>query len=165
MAAVMTGTAVAPREADDADEAEACALRVLRGAGQSSASLQRKLERRGYTADAAAEAVRRCAAAGYVDDAALATSVAARHRRSGHGRARTAADLRSRGVADDVIADALDGQTDTEEAAALGVARQLWIRTGDPEGRDPRARLRVAAALQRRGFSTGLVVRVMRALD
>jgi len=161
----MTGTTATPREADDAGDAEACALRVLRGAGQSSASLQRKLERRGYTTGAAAEAVRRCAAAGYVNDAALAASVAARHRRSGHGRARTAADLRSRGVADDVIADALDGQTDTEEAAALGVARQLWNRAGEAEARDPRSRRRVAAALQRRGFSMGLVVRVMRALD
>jgi regulatory protein len=161
----MTNTPATVRKADDADEAEACAVRVLRGAGQSSASLQRKLERRGYTPDAAAEAVRRCAAAGYVDDAALAASVAARHRRSGHGRARTAADLRSRGIADDVIADALDEQTDTEEAAALGVARQLWNRAGDADARDPRARVRLAAALQRRGFSTGLVVRVMRALD
>jgi regulatory protein len=161
----MTGTPATVRKADDADEAEACAVRVLRGAGQSSASLRRKLERRGYTTDAAAEAVRRCAAAGYVNDAALAASVAARHRRSGHGRIRTAADLRSRGVADDVIADALDEQTDTEEAAALRVARQLWNRAGDADARDPRARVRVAAALQRRGFSTGLVVRVMRALD
>jgi regulatory protein len=158
------GTTAVPREPDNADEAEACALRVLRGAGQASASLQRKLERRGFTADAAAEAVRRCAAAGYVNDAALAASVAARHRRSGHGRARVAADLRARGVSGDVIADALDRQTETEEAAALTVAQQLWNRAGDPEARDRRARMRVAGALQRRGFSAALVVRVMRAL-
>ncbi|MEA2638557.1 MAG: regulatory protein [Chloroflexota bacterium] len=160
----MTGTTAGPREPDNADEAEASALRVLRGAGQSSASLQRKLERRGYTADAAEEAVRRCAAAGYIDDTALAVSVAARHRRSGHGRARVAADLRARGVPGDVIAEALDGQTDTEEAAALAVAAQLWHRAGDPETRDQRARMRIAGALQRRGFSSALVVRVMRAL-
>lgn len=157
----MMGTTAAPRDADDA---EACALRVLRGAGQSSASLQRKLERRGYTADAAAEAVRRCAAAGYVDDEALAASIAARHRRSGHGRARVAADLRSRGVAGEVIAGALDAQTDTEEAAALAVARQLWNRAANAETGDARARMRVAGALQRRGFSAALVVRVLRAL-
>jgi regulatory protein len=160
----MMGTTAAPRDPDDAAEAEACALRVLRGAGQSSASLQRKLERRGYTADAAAEAVRRCAAAGYVDDQALAASIAARHRRSGHGRARVAADLRSRGVAGEVIAGALDAQTDTEEAAALAVARQLWNRAANVDAGDERARRRVAGALQRRGFSAALVVRVLRAL-
>jgi regulatory protein len=160
----MMGTTTTPREPDNADDAEASALRVLRAAGQSSASLQRKLERRGYSSDAALEAVRRCVSAGYVNDAALAASVAARHRRSGHGRARVAADLRARGVAGDVIAEALDGQTDTEEAAALAVAQQLWSRAGDPETRDRRARMRIAGALQRRGFSSALVVRVMRGL-
>ena len=159
------GTTADPRDAGDPAEAEACALRVLRGAGQSAAGLQRKLERRGYTASAAAEAVRRCATAGYVDDAVLAASIAARHRRSGHGRARVAADLRSRGVADAAIADALDAQTDTEEASALAVARQLWSRAASAQPGDARARMRLAAALQRRGFSAGLVVRVMRALE
>jgi regulatory protein len=160
----MMGSSTSPQEPDNADDAEASALRVLRAAGQSSASLQRKLERRGYSSEAAVEAVRRCASAGYINDAALAASVAARHRRSGHGRARVAADLRSRGVAGDVIAETLDGQTDTEEAAALAVARHLWSRAGDPETRDQRARMRIAGALQRRGFSSALVLRVMRAL-
>ncbi len=160
----MTSTPPAPTDPDDADAAEATALRVLRGAGQSSASLRRKLERRGYTEAAASEAVRRCAAAGYVDDAALAASVAARHRRSGHGRARVAADLKARGVADDLIVEALDGQTDTEEAAALAVATQLWNRVTPSDGRDQRARMRVAGQLQRRGFSAAIVVRVMRGL-
>jgi regulatory protein len=155
----------APAEPDSANAAEDTAVRILRGASQSSASLQRKLERRGYTAEAASEAVRRCITAGYVNDAALAISVAARHRRSGHGRARVAADLKARGVAGDLITEALDGQDETEEAAALAVARQLWDRAGTPDSRDQRARMRVAGALQRRGFSSGLVMRVMRGLD
>ena len=133
------GSPAPPSEPDNANAAEDTALRILRGAGQSSASLQRKLERRGYTSDAADEAVRRCREAGYINDAALATSVAARHRRSGHGRARVAADLKARGVASDVITEALDGQSDTEEAAARAVAQQLWssrrfARPPRPEG-------------------------------
>ncbi len=139
-------------------------MRILRGAGQSAASLQRKLERRGYTADAAGEAVSRCAASGYINDAVMAASVAARHRRAGHGRARVAADLRAKGVAGDLITEALDGQSDTEEAAALAVAQRLWERAGAPDSRDQRARMRVASALQRRGFSSSLVLRVMRGL-
>jgi regulatory protein len=159
------GSPAPPPEPDNANAAEDTALRILRGAGQSSASLQRNLERRGYTSDAAGEAVRRCSEAGYINDAALATSVAARNRRSGHGRARVAADLKARGVASDVIIEALDGQIDTEEAAALAVARQLWSRAGSPDGRDQKARMRVAGALQRRGFSSALVMRVMRGLE
>jgi regulatory protein len=149
---------------DSADAAEDAALRILRGAGQSAAGLQRKLERRGYSAEAAADAVRRCADAGYVDDAAMAVSVAARHRRAGHGRARVAADLKAKGVAAELITEALEGQNDTEEAAAMTVAQQLWARIGASGARDQRARMRVAGALQRRGFSSSLVARVLRGL-
>jgi regulatory protein len=159
------GSPAPPAEPDNANAAEDTALRILRGAGQSSASLQRKLERRGYSGDAAAEALRRCREAGYINDAALAASVAARHRRSGHGRARVAADLQARGVSGDVITEALDAQSDSEEAAALGVAQQLWHRAGSPDRRDQKARMRVAGALQRRGFSSALVIRVMRGLE
>ena len=151
-------------EPESADAAEDAALRILRGAGQSAASLQRKLERRGYTADAAGTAVLRCAASGFVDDAAMAASVAARHRRAGHGRVRVAADLRAKGVAPELISEALDGQDDTEEAAALAVAQQLWERTGTAGPLDRRARMRVAGALQRRGFSSSMVARVLRGL-
>jgi regulatory protein len=149
---------------DSADAAEDAALRILRGAGQAAASLQRKLERRGYTADASNEAVRRCVATGYVNDAAMAASVAARHRRAGHGRARVAADLKAKGVAPELITEALDGQTDTEEAAAMAVALQLWERTEARGSRDQRSRMRIAGALQRRGFSSSLIARVLRGL-
>jgi regulatory protein len=150
---------------ESADAAEDAALRILRGAGQSGTSLQRKLERRGYSAEAASTAVERCIATGYVNDAAMAVSVAARHRRAGHGRARVAADLKSKGVSAELITEALDGQNDTEEASALAVARQLWERTGAADSRDRRAYMRVAGALQRRGFSSSVVSRVMRGLS
>jgi regulatory protein len=94
----------------------------------------------------------------------MAASVAARHRRAGHGRARVAADLKARGVAAELITEALDSQNDTEEAAALAVAQQLWERTARSGARDQRARMRVAGALQRRGFSSSLVARVLRGL-
>jgi regulatory protein len=149
---------------DSADAAEDAALRILRGAGQSGASLQRKLERRGYTTEAAGEAIRRCATSGYINDAAMAVSVAARHRRVGHGRARVAADLKSKGVSAELISAALDGQDDTEESSAMAVAQQLWDRAGASGSHDQRARMRVAGALQRRGFSSSLVARVLRGL-
>lgn len=158
-------TGTPPAVPESADAAEDAALRILRGAGQSGMSLQRKLEQRGYATEAAAEAVQRCIATGYVNDAAMAASVAARHRRAGHGRARVAADLKSKGVASDLITVALDDQSDTEEAAALAVARQLWERAAPADPRDRRAYMRVAGALQRRGFSSSVVSRVMRGLS
>ena len=159
------GSQAAPNEPDNANAAEDTALRILRGAGQSSASLQRKLERRGHTADAAAEAVRRCRDAGYINDAALAASVAARHRRSGHGRAQVAADLQARGVSGELITEALDAQSDSEEAAALGVAQHLWSRAGSPDRRDRRRACASPGHCMRRGFSSALVIRVMRGLE
>ena len=94
----------------------------------------------------------------------MAASVAARHRRAGHGRARVAADLKAKGVAPELITEALDGQTDTEEAAAMAVALQLWERTEARGSRDQRSRMRIAGALQRRGFSSSLIARVLRGL-
>jgi regulatory protein len=157
-------TITPPALPESADAAEDAALRILRGAGQSGTSLQRKLERRGFAAEAASEAVRRCIDTGYVNDAAMAASVAARHRRAGHGRARVAADLRSKGVAPELITEALDGQSDTEEASALAVAQQLWERA-PADSRDRRALMRIAGALQRRGFSSSVVSRVLRGLS
>ncbi|MGA8360729.1 MAG: RecX family transcriptional regulator, partial [Candidatus Dormiibacterota bacterium] len=72
--------------------------------------------------------------------------------------------LKAKGVAPELITEALDGQNDTEEAAALAVAQQLWARTEVTGARDQRARMRVAGALQRRGFSSSLVARVLRGL-
>src|SRR6202011_6159548 len=88
---------------DDLDAAEATALRVLGGAAQSAAGLQRRLGQRGDSATGAAQAVERCRELGYVNDASLAESVAARHRRSHHGRMRIVADLRARGVDSETI--------------------------------------------------------------
>jgi regulatory protein len=157
-------TITPPALPESADAAEDAALRILRGAGQSGTSLQRKLERRGFTPEAASEAVRRCIDTGYVNDAAMAASVAARHRRAGHGRARVAADLKSKGVAAELISEALDGQSDTEEASALAVAQQLWGRA-PADSRDRRTLMRIAGALQRRGFSSSVVSRVLRGLS
>jgi SOS response regulatory protein OraA/RecX len=75
-----------------------------------------------------------------------------------------AADLKARGVAPEFITEALDGQTDTEEAAAMAVALQLWERTEARGSRDQRSRMRIAGALQRRGFSSSLIARVLRGL-
>jgi regulatory protein len=102
---------------------------------------------------------------GYVDDTALASSISARRQRTGHGRMRVAAELRSRGVDDAAISATLDGvDAGAERAAALRVGRRLAERASRDIA-DRQGRQRLAGALQRRGFDTETVTWVLRELE
>jgi regulatory protein len=143
--------------------AEQAALRILGGAAQSEASLRHRLERRGFSAEAAGDASASAVRLGYVDDAALARSIVAR-RRDRRGTARIAAELRSRGVDATAVRDALaDVTPDDQRAAALAEAHRR-LRPGLPT--DPterrRALTRVAAALSRQGFPSDAVAHALR---
>ena len=154
----------APANPESSAAAEDVALRILTAAAQSAAALQRRLLRRGFTPEAAAAAVAAMRKRGYVDDAALAGSIAARRQRSGHGRLHVAAELRVRGLDDESIAGTLrDVDTDDERAAALALGRRLAVRPANDLA-DPRGRQRLGGALQRRGFDTETVTWVLRAL-
>ena len=150
---------------DDLDAAEASALRVLGGAAQSAAGLQRRLELRGYSARAATHAVQRCRELGYINDASLAESAAARHRRSHHGRMRIVADLRARGVDSETISGATEALAAGEQDEAVAAARALFERLDRRGAVDGRSRQKIGAALQRRGFSGDVIVRALRAID
>ena len=150
---------------DDLAAAEATALRILGGASQSGVALERRLLQRGFSRRATAAAVERCRALGYIDDAALATSVVERHRRAGHGRARMLADLRARGVAGDAASEAVGAVAEDEQQSAIDAARRLLDRELRRGEFDERGRRRVAAALQRRGFAGDVVVRALRAVS
>ncbi|MBV8445357.1 MAG: regulatory protein RecX [Candidatus Dormibacteraeota bacterium] len=150
--------------AADPDAAESVAVRILGGAAQSAEDLRRRLVRRGFDAAAAEAAVERCREHGYVDDSALAASIAGRHTRRGHGMARAAADLRRRGISRAVIDGSLLQMLGDEEATARNAAQALLERERKRGSLDERALRRVAAALQRRGFSTELVRKVLRTL-
>jgi regulatory protein len=140
------------------------AVRILGGAAQSAAGLERRLQRRGFSAEASARATVAMVTRGYVDDAALAQSIASRRQRTGHGRIHVAAELRARGVDGDSIAATLnDIDPDGERAAALELARRLWERAAHSQD-DRDRRKRVAGALQRRGFDAETVGWVLREL-
>jgi regulatory protein len=155
----------APEDPDSAAAAEQVALRILGGAAQSAATLQRRLQRRGFTAEAALAATAALVGYGYIDDAALAQSIAARSQRTGHGRVQVAAQLRARGVEDAAIAATLaDVDPDAERASALELGRRLWERAH--EGRTAQQRReRVAGSLLRRGFDRETVHWVFRELE
>jgi regulatory protein len=158
-------TPALPDDPDSVSAAEDVALRILRGADQSTRALQQRLQRRGFSEQAAAQATAAMVALGYVDDAALATSLAARGQRTGHGRIQVAAQLRARGIDDSDVAAMLAGvDGDAERQAALALGRRLAGR-GTAGRSDVDQRRRVFAQLQRRGFDTETVHWVLRQLE
>jgi regulatory protein len=98
---------------------------------------------------------------GLIDDAAFAAAwVDSRHHGRGLARRALAAELRRKGVDEEVAADALSAVTsDDEEAAAEQlVRRRLASMSGLP--RDVRTR-RLVAMLGRKGFGASMAFRVV----
>lgn len=162
------GAADDARAADPVEErraAEQAALRILGGAAQSEASLRRRLERRGFSPEAAEAASTSAVRLGYVDDAALARSIVSR-RRTRRGTARIAAELRSRGVGDEALHDALADVTPDEQCSACLAEAQRRLRTGLPADPADRRRTmaRIAGALTRLGFPSDAVAHALRHL-
>jgi regulatory protein len=123
------------------------------------------LHQRGYSHRAAREAVAKCRELGYVDDAALAGSLVGRHARAGHGKGRVIADMRRRGISNEAAIVALSEiDEDDEVVAATSVAQKLYERELKKGDVDDGARRRIAAALQRRGYASGVILRALRAV-
>jgi len=148
---------------DERKAAEQAALRILGGAAQSEAALCRRLQRRGFSEEAARAAAESSVRAGYVNDGALAQSIVDR-RRGKRGAIRIAAELRARGLEDDVAHAAMSGvSADEQRDSALREARRR-LRAGLPDDRAERRRAlgRVAGALSRLGFSGDVVAYALR---
>jgi len=133
------------------------ALRLLDSRSRSEAELWDRLTSRGVPDEICQELIGRFRDVGLVDDAAFAdalTQTCVQVNR--YGATRIRAELRRRGVAEDVVAEAL-GQVGYEEEleAALAFARRRSHRRA---GLDPQvARRRLTAALARRGFQVAVV--------
>jgi regulatory protein len=120
------------------------------------------MARRGVPADVAAAVLDRFTEVGLVDDEAFATAwVDSRQGGRGLGRRALSAELRRRGVDEDIVREALDSVTpeDEEEAARALVAKKLRSLQGQPS--DVALR-RLAGMLARKGFAPGLAFRVAR---
>jgi regulatory protein len=138
------------------------AERLLAVTDRSRVELQRRLERRGYAAATAAEAVDRLEARGWVDDARLAEDLARRRLSHGYGRRRVIADLVARGVgAETVNRTAAEIGGSQTEAVRIAAER---LRRGHPGPPTPPEVRRLAAALQRRGFDSADIRAVLRRL-
>ncbi|RBY90951.1 regulatory protein RecX [Blastococcus sp. TF02A-30] len=141
-------------------------LRALTGAPKTRQQLADLLEKRGVPEDAAVTVLDRFTEVGLIDDAAYARAWVS-SRQSGRGLARRAlrAELRAKGVDDDVALEAVELVDDEDERAA---AQQLVERRLRGMRRLDRATAtrRLIGMLARKGYSGGLAAAVVReALD
>ena len=142
--------------------AERAALRILGGATQSQAALRRRLAQRGFSAQAVESAADAATQAGYVDDAALATSIVSR-RRAGRGSARIVAELRARGIEDSVARAAVGAISaeDERDAAVREARRRLRGELPAEWAARRRELMRVGGALSRLGFGGDAVAHAL----
>jgi regulatory protein len=125
--------------------------------------VRRALGRRGYARPVVAAVIERLRAARYLDDADFArTWVSTRARRGVAAPARLARELREKGVAEAEIAAALRNlheAWDPAEAAGQAAQRKLKSLQGLPAAV---ARRRLAAFLDRRGFTAEVILATCR---
>src|ERR1700739_1731980 len=92
------------------EQARALCLRLLAAQARTRAELARQLKKRGYPADVTARVLDRLAEVGLVNDADFAEQwVHSRPGSAGKGNRALAAELRTKGLDDDVIEAALSG--------------------------------------------------------
>jgi regulatory protein len=151
-----------PGTQDPEQHAREVCLRLLTARSRTRAELATALERRGVDGQVADRVLSRLEEAGLIDDAAFAQSlVQSRHSRDGLARKGLTAELRRKGVAEPLAAEAVsvvDEEAEEERARQL-VRRRLSSSGGVNAAAQVR---RLVGMLARRGYSTGLAVRVVR---
>jgi len=171
-----TGPPGAPAAADARDagdtleareecrRAERYALDLLARRPRTVHELTRRLEARGYPERVVADISRRCVEAGYLDDQRFAQSWIEESMRSRpSGRRRVGAELRRKGVADEVVREALARLLPDEREAEL--ARELgWRKAGGARSPDEAEKGKLWRFLRRRGFGTEACREAIRAV-
>ena len=156
-----------PRESsegagDPVARAKALCLRLLTGSAKTRKQLADAMRKREIPDEVAEEVLSRFVEVGLIDDAAFADAwVESRHRGRGLARRALAMELRSRGVDNAVVAEAVE-RLDPEQEAET--ARELVRRKlRSTRGLDRQVRIRrLAGMLARRGYPEGLALRVVR---
>ncbi|MFJ6622785.1 regulatory protein RecX [Kitasatospora sp. NPDC091335] len=152
----------AEESVDPETRARDVCLRLLTGAAKTRKQLADALRKREIPDEIADEVLTRLEEVGLIDDAAFAAAwVESRHAVRGLSRRALAQELRTKGVAADLVEQAvaqLDHDDETEAARGL-VERKLR----STRGLDIQVRTRrLVGMLARRGYSEGLAFRVVR---
>jgi len=139
-------------------------LQLLTDRPRTRSELAAVLHRRGVQHDAATTVLDRLGAVGLVDDAAFADQwVHSRHTARGLGRRALAAELRRKGVADDLAGEALASVDDAAEEQRANELVQRRLRSIPADAPYEAAARRLVGMLSRKGYPPGLAYRVVRA--
>jgi regulatory protein len=137
------------------------ALGLLSRREHSQRELQRKLDRTGYSADEAADALGRLQAQSFQSDERFAQLLVRSRVSQGQGPRRILAELRTHGITDSEAQEALQ----QEGADWLALARQVYRRRFAAAAADRQETARRAAFLLRRGFDAATVRAITHADD
>lgn len=152
----------AEEPADPESRARDICLRLLTGTAKTRKQLADALRRREIPDDVAEQVLDRLEEVRLIDDAAFADAwVESRHAGRGLARRALAQELRTRGVAGELVEQAVGrlGSEEEGEAARALVDRKLRAT----RGLERQARMRrLVGMLARRGYSEGLAFRVVR---
>ncbi|MFB1299391.1 recombination regulator RecX [Mycobacterium sp. pW049] len=152
-----------------AEQARALCLRLLTARARTRAELEAQLAKRGYPDDVSAAVLDRLTQVGLVDDEDFAEQwVRSRRQNAGKGKRALAAELRNKGVDNEVIDSALaDIDAGAERTRAEQLVRDKLRREklGDPDDRDAENKVtrRLVGMLARRGYHQSMAVDVVTA--
>ncbi|MEB3030892.1 recombination regulator RecX [[Mycobacterium] nativiensis] len=145
------------------EQAKSLCLRLLTARARTHAELAGQLTKRGFPDDVSARVLDRLAKAGLIDDADFAAQwVRSRREHAGKGRKVLAAELRTKGVDEDVIAGALADIDAGAERARAEQLVQAKLRRETLGEDDMRVTRRLVAMLARRGYSPSMAYDVVR---
>ena len=137
-------------------------LRMLTHSPRTRAQLERSLYRREYEEEIITRVLDRIEEAGLIDDAAFAKGwVSSRHHSRRLSRRALSQELRTRGIEEETVREAVAEVSDEDESeAARALVRK---RLAGSRGKDPETRIRRAVgALARKGYPGGLSYRIVR---
>ncbi|MGB8404314.1 MAG: recombination regulator RecX [Mycobacterium sp.] len=157
-----TGSDSEDRQRDE--QAKAVCLRLLTSRARTRAELEAALDKRGYSEGVAGRVLDRLAKVGLIDDEDFAEQwVRSRHVNAGKGKRALAAELRRKGVDDEVINQALadiDSGAERQRAEQLVRDKLRRERLGD-EADDTKVTRRLVGILARRGYNSSMAFDVV----
>jgi regulatory protein len=151
------------------EQARAYCLRLLTARARTRAELEERLLKRGYPESLVNEVLNRLVDVGLIDDADFAEQwVRSRHVNAGKGKRALAAELRTKGVDDEVINSALadiDAGAERDRAEQLVRAKLRREKLLDEPGKDVDAKVlrRLVGMLARRGYHQSMAFEVVSA--
>jgi regulatory protein len=143
------------------EQARSLCLRLLTARARTRAELAGQLAKRGYPDDVSTRVLDRLADVGLVDDADFAEQwVRSRRANAGKGKRALAAELRTKGVDNEVITAALADIDGVERQRAEQLVRDK-LRRERLDGDDAKVMRRLVGMLARRGYHQSMALDVV----